>query len=114
MRPAEPSRRLPRLFTGRLPLRLPVLSLRSLLPRSVAALSTVVPGRALAQADGARPPRSSLRGAAPGSRHAPGADAPADADADVREARRVVEIRVEGNRRVEAEAIRRALSTQGR
>ncbi len=89
-------------------MRLPVLSLRFLLPLLAAALWTVTPGRALAQADGGTPLPSEALPAAPS---APGANTPATPDREVREGE-VVDIRIEGNRRVEAEAIRRALRTR--
>ena len=61
-----------------------------------------MPGRALAQADGGTPPA-----AVPPAAQPP-ADAPISPDREVQEGE-VVDIRVEGNRRVEAEAVRRAL-----
>ncbi|WP_309897555.1 outer membrane protein assembly factor BamA [Archangium sp.] len=63
-----------------------------------------MPGRALAQADGGTPPA-----AVPPAQ--PPADAPISPDREVQEGE-VVDIRVEGNRRVEAEAVRRALRTK--
>lgn len=62
----------------------------------------MTPGRVLAQTNTDAPPATS----APRS-----ADAPVDPDRQMREDE-VTDIRVEGNRRVEAEAIRRALRTQ--
>ncbi|WP_257461163.1 outer membrane protein assembly factor BamA [Archangium lipolyticum] len=71
-----------------------------------------MPGRVLAQADGGTPPGSVPPAALPSAPPAPGADTPAPpADREVREGE-VVDIRVEGNRRVEAEAVRRALRTK--
>jgi outer membrane protein insertion porin family len=70
-----------------------------------------MPGRALAQADGGTPPAPVPPAALPspaGDDTDPAAPAP---DREVREGE-VVDIRIEGNRRVEAEAIRRALKTQ--
>ncbi|HZH76342.1 MAG TPA: outer membrane protein assembly factor BamA [Archangium sp.] len=64
-----------------------------------------MPGRALAQADGGTPPA-----AVPPAAQPP-ADAPISPDREVQEGG-VVDIRVEGNRRVEAEAVRRALRTR--
>ena len=64
-----------------------------------------MPGRALAQADGGTPPA-----AVPPAAQPP-ADAPISPDREVQEGE-VVDIRVEGNRRVEAEAVRRALRTR--
>jgi outer membrane protein insertion porin family len=63
-----------------------------------------MPGRALAQVDGGTPPT-----VVPPA--APAADAPLSPDREVQEGE-VVDIRVEGNRRVEAEAVRRALRTR--
>jgi len=64
-----------------------------------------MPGRALAQADGGTPPA-----AVPPAAQPP-ADAPISPDREVQEGE-VVDIRVEGNRRVEAEAVRRTLRTK--
>jgi outer membrane protein insertion porin family len=75
-----------------------------------------MPGRVLAQADRGAPPASvpsealPPAPATPGS-EAPASDAPAAPDREVREGE-VADIRIEGNRRVEAEAIRRALRTK--
>ncbi len=71
----------------------------------------MLPGRALAQADGGTPPAPVPPAALPlpaGDEVDTGAPAP---DREVREGE-VVDIRIEGNRRVEAEAIRRALKTR--
>ena len=71
-----------------------------------------MPGRVLAQADEGTPPASVPPAALPSAPPTPGADTPAPpADREVREGE-VVDIRVEGNRRVEAEAVRRALRTK--
>jgi outer membrane protein insertion porin family len=71
-----------------------------------------MPGRVLAQADRGTPPASVPPAALPSAPPTPGADTPASpADREVREGE-VVDIRVEGNRRVEAEAVRRALRTK--
>ncbi|ATB32524.1 outer membrane protein assembly factor BamA [Melittangium boletus] len=63
-----------------------------------------MPGHVLAQEGGESPP------AAPAPAPPP-SDAPVDADREVREGE-VTDIRIEGNRRVESEAIRRVLRTQ--
>ncbi|WNG46341.1 outer membrane protein assembly factor BamA [Archangium minus] len=98
-------------FTGPIALRLPVLSLKFLLPLLV-AVWTVMPGRALAQADDrGTPPASVPPAALPPAPATPGSEAPVTPDREVREGE-VVEIRIEGNRRVESEAVRRALRTQ--
>jgi outer membrane protein insertion porin family len=94
-------------------LRSPVLSLKTLLPLLALTLWALVPGRAFAQAGtGApsAPPAGQTQ--APGTAKPP-LDAPVDEDAaDEEEGERVAEVRVEGNRRVEAEAVRRALVTK--
>lgn len=72
-------------------LRLPVLSLEKLVPLLAVILLALAPGHALAQ-----------------SGEGPPSDAPVAEDVE----NRVVEIRVEGNRRVESEAVRRALKTK--
>jgi outer membrane protein insertion porin family len=63
-----------------------------------------MPGRVLAQEGGDTPP-------APAATPAPSSDAPLDPAREVRPDE-VTDIRIEGNRRVESEAIRRALRTQ--
>ncbi|NMO19337.1 outer membrane protein assembly factor BamA [Pyxidicoccus fallax] len=106
-------------------MRLPVLSRKSLLPLLAVALFSLVPGRVHAQVDGgvsapapvpAVTSPSALDPAADadaGTPPATGAELPGDAPVSDEDATdRVVEIRVEGNRRVEAEAIRRALRTK--
>jgi outer membrane protein insertion porin family len=108
-------------------LRLPVLSRKSLLPLLAVALFSVVPGPARAQVDGGVPAPAPVPAVTSPSALDPGADADAGSppapeaerpvDAPVSEDsgdddERVVEIRVEGNRRVESEAIRRALRTK--
>lgn len=70
-----------------------------------------MPGRVLAQTDGSTPPASVPPAALPPAPAPPGAEAPANPNRQVREGE-VVDIRIEGNRRVEAEAVRRALHTQ--
>jgi outer membrane protein insertion porin family len=71
-----------------------------------------MPGRVLAQADRSTPPASVPPEALPPAPATPGSDAPAATpDREVREGE-VVDIRIEGNRRVESEAIRRALRTR--
>lgn len=107
-------------------MRLPVLSRKSLLPLLAVALFSLVPGPVRAQVDGgvsapapvpAVTSPSATRDATDGGT-TPELARPGDApvsDAPVAEGddeNRVVEIRVEGNRRVEAEAIRRALRTK--
>jgi outer membrane protein insertion porin family len=105
-------------------LRLPVLSRKSLLPLLAVALFSLVPGPVRAQVDGGVPAPAPVPAvtspsatqepadagpaapAPPLAQDAPVSDAPADDE------NRVVEIRVEGNKRVEAEAIRRALRTK--
>ncbi|MGZ3457800.1 MAG: outer membrane protein assembly factor BamA, partial [Archangium sp.] len=69
-----------------------------------------MPGRVLAQA-GSTPPALVPPAALPSAPVTPGAEAPAKPDHEVREGE-VVDIRIEGNRRVEAEAVRRALRTK--
>jgi outer membrane protein insertion porin family len=71
--------------------RLSFLSLKTLVPLLAVTLLALAPGRALAQAEGG---------------------APSDAPTAESEENRIVEVRVEGNRRVEAEAVRRALKTK--
>ncbi|NOJ78443.1 outer membrane protein assembly factor BamA [Myxococcus xanthus] len=102
---------MPRLFLAGLPLRHPVLSRKSLLPLLAVAMWSLVPGSVLAQEDeGAAVPEVTAP-AAPAD-VASGPALPDDAPVSPEDARRVVEVRVEGNRRVEAEAIRRALRTR--
>ncbi|XXF80548.1 outer membrane protein assembly factor BamA [Myxococcaceae bacterium GXIMD 01537] len=72
-------------------MRLPVLSLEKLVPLLAVTLLALAPGQALAQA---------------------GEGVSSDAPTAENEENRVVEVRVEGNRRVEAEAVRRALKTK--
>jgi outer membrane protein insertion porin family len=110
-------------------LRHSVLSRKSLLPLLAVALWALVPGPALAQEDGGVPSPAPLPGVTSPSNPAnpilapveadagtappaPQTEAPEDAPASADDENRVVEIRVEGNRRVEAEAIRRALRTK--
>jgi outer membrane protein insertion porin family len=90
-------------------LRSPVLSHKSLLLLAV-TLWALLPCQVLAQAEtgaAAAAPESAAPAASPAA-----ADAPVDADASQDQADRVIEVRVEGNRRVEAEAVRRALRTK--
>ncbi|WP_198956299.1 outer membrane protein assembly factor BamA [Archangium sp. Cb G35] len=71
-----------------------------------------MPGRVLAQADKATPPPASVPAEAlPPAPATPGSEAPAAPEREVREDE-VTDIRIEGNRRVEGEAIRRALRTK--
>jgi outer membrane protein insertion porin family len=103
-------------------LRLPVLSRKSLLPLLAVTLFSLVPGPVRAQVDGGVPapapvpavtsPSAQSPDADAGTAPAPGAELPDDAPVSADDENRVVEIRVEGNRRVEAEAIRRALRTK--
>jgi outer membrane protein insertion porin family len=112
-------------------LRLSVLSRKSLLPLLAVALWALVPGPALAQEDGgvpspaplpsvtspSNPANPALTPVAPDggtaeAAPAPEAEQPEDAPVSEDDERRVVEIRVEGNRRVEAEAVRRSLRTK--
>ncbi|WP_225413776.1 outer membrane protein assembly factor BamA [Stigmatella hybrida] len=88
-------------------LRFPVLSLKPFLTLLAVTLWALVPCRALAQAEVGAPQEPP----ATASPAAPPADAPVDA-VDEDQGERVVELRVEGNRRVETEAIRRALRTK--
>ncbi len=86
---------------------------RFLLSLLATALVALAPARALAQADGGTAPASEPAATppapeAPASEVAPEPPAPDEA---VREGQ-VVDVRVEGNRRVEAEAVRRALRTR--
>lgn len=100
-------------------MRLPVLPLRSWLPLIAATLVSLAPVRSFAQADAGTGvpgpsvpstalPRAGLADA--GTPPAPAEGAPAQAEEGAGD--RVVEIRVEGNRRVEAEVVRRALKTR--
>ncbi|HEX8705387.1 MAG TPA: POTRA domain-containing protein, partial [Myxococcaceae bacterium] len=92
-------------------MRSPVLSHKSLLLLAV-TLWALLPCQVLAQAETGAPataPEPAAPAAAPA---APASDAPVDADAPADQGERVVEVRVEGNRRVEAEAVRRALRTK--
>ncbi len=103
-------------------MRLPVLSRKSLLPLLAVTLFSLVPGPVRAQVDGGVPapapvpavtsPSAQSPDADAGTAPAPGAELPDDAPVSADDENRVVEIRVEGNRRVEAEAIRRALRTK--
>lgn len=88
-------------------MRSPVLSHKFLSLLAV-TLWALLPGRALAQAETGAPPAPPAE-AAPA---APAADAPVDEDAPQEQGERVIEVRIEGNRRVEAEAIRRTLRTK--
>ncbi|MDY7229968.1 outer membrane protein assembly factor BamA [Hyalangium rubrum] len=87
-------------------MRSPVLSHKFLLLLAV-TLWALLPCRALAQAETGAPPAP----AAETSPAAPVADAPLDEDTP-EQGERVIEVRIEGNRRVEAEAIRRTLRTK--
>ncbi|WP_240359767.1 outer membrane protein assembly factor BamA [Pyxidicoccus trucidator] len=104
-------------------MRLPVLSRKSLLPLLAVALFSLVPGRVRAQVDGGVPapapvpavtsPSATQAPADAGTpAPAPEAELPPDAPVSEDDENRVAEIRVEGNKRVEAEAIRRALRTK--
>ncbi|WP_223757412.1 outer membrane protein assembly factor BamA [Myxococcus sp. RHSTA-1-4] len=104
-------------------MRLPVLSRKSLLPLLAVALFSLVPGPVRAQVDGGvsapapvpavTSPSTPAGDADAGTAPAPEAERPGDAPvSEGDDEDRVVEIRVEGNRRVEAEAIRRALRTK--
>lgn len=97
-------------------MRHPVLSRKSLLPLIAVVLWSLVPGPVRAQVNGGAPSQApSPRPAAPTPQEperpsdAPVEEEPASSED---EANRVVEIRVEGNKRVEAEAVRRALRTK--
>ncbi|MCY1002566.1 outer membrane protein assembly factor BamA [Myxococcus sp. MISCRS1] len=97
-------------------MRHPVLSRKSLLPLLAVVLWSLVPGSVQAQVNGGAPSEapvpSSPAPATPTPARPP--DAPVDEEAPPEDGDpdRVVEIRVEGNKRVEAEAIRRALRTR--
>ncbi|MCP3169159.1 outer membrane protein assembly factor BamA [Myxococcus qinghaiensis] len=98
-------------------MRHPVLSRKSLLPLLAVVLWSLVPGSVQAQVNGGAPsatPVPSTPAPAPERpQDAPVDTAPADeAPASEDDLNRVVEVRVEGNKRVEAEAIRRALRTK--
>lgn len=108
-------------------MRLPVLSRKSLLPLLAVALSSLVSGPARAQVDGGVPapapvpavtspssaqPPADAGTPAEAAPAAPEAERPEDVPLAANDENRVVEIRVEGNKRVEAEAIRRALRTK--
>ena len=104
-------------------MRLPVLSRKSLLLLLAVALSSLVPGTVRAQVDGGvsapapvpavTSPSATQEPADAGpTAPAPEAALPQDAPVSPDDENRVVEIRVEGNKRVEAEAIRRALRTK--
>ncbi|MCE9672964.1 outer membrane protein assembly factor BamA [Myxococcus stipitatus] len=91
-----------------------VLSRKSLLPLVAVALWSLVPGSVLAQVDGGVPAPAPVP-AAPAT-PAPGTGRPSDAPVEEPSEEvapdTVVEVRVEGNKRVEAEAVRRALRTK--
>ncbi|MCP3144763.1 outer membrane protein assembly factor BamA [Pyxidicoccus sp. QH1ED-7-1] len=106
-------------------MRLPVLSRKSLLPLLAVTLCSLVPGPSWAQADGGVPAPAPVPAVTspsavtqeadagtPAPAPTPGADLPVDAPVSEDDDNKVVEVRVEGNRRVEAEAIRRALRTK--
>jgi outer membrane protein insertion porin family len=91
-------------------LRSPVLPHKTLLPLLALTLWALVPCRALAQAQTGAP---AAKAPAPDTA-APPADAPVEKELPPAEdsGERVVEVRIEGNRRVESEAVRRALVTK--
>ncbi|WP_233587642.1 outer membrane protein assembly factor BamA [Corallococcus sp. CA049B] len=105
-------------------MRLTVLR-KSLLPLLAVALWALGPVSASAQVDvdagtpavvppstPAATPVSPPDGGAPSGADAPLASSPDDEDTNVSSSDRVVEIRIEGNRRVESEAVRRAMRTR--
>ncbi|QAT84144.1 OMP85 family outer membrane protein [Corallococcus coralloides] len=105
-------------------MRLTVLR-KSLLPLLAVALWALGPVSAYAQVDvdagspavvppstPAATPVSPPDGGAPSGADAPLASSPDDEDTNVSSSDRVVEIRIEGNRRVESEAVRRAMRTR--
>jgi outer membrane protein insertion porin family len=95
-------------------LRFPVLPHKTLLTLLAMTLWALAPCRALAQAGTGTPPASpAAQPQAPETATSP-ADAPVDEEASSAEQQgeRVLEVRIEGNRRVEAEAIRRVLVTK--
>ncbi|MBZ4335377.1 outer membrane protein assembly factor BamA [Corallococcus sp. AS-1-6] len=115
---------MPRLFLAGLHLRLTVLR-KSLLPLLAVALWALGPVSAYAQVDvdagsptvvppstPAATPVSPPDGGTPTGADVPLASSPDDEDTNVSPSDRVVEIRIEGNRRVESEAVRRALRTR--
>ncbi|MFL5345227.1 MAG: outer membrane protein assembly factor BamA [Hyalangium sp.] len=77
-------------------------------------LWALVPGRALAQAQTGAPAAPPATGAQAPAAATPPADAPVEEElpSGQEQSERVVEVRVEGNHRVEAEAVRRALVTK--
>ncbi len=95
-------------------MRSPVLPHKTLLPLLAMMLWALVPGRALAQAQAGAPATPPATGAQAPATATPPSDAPVEEElpAGQEQGERVVEIRVEGNHRVEAEAIRRALVTK--
>ncbi|HVG58736.1 MAG TPA: POTRA domain-containing protein, partial [Hyalangium sp.] len=89
-------------------MRFPVLPHKTLLTLLAMTLWALAPCRALAQAGTGTPPApSAAQPQAPDTASSP-ADAPVDEEAPTAEQQgeRVIEIRVEGNRRVEADTIR--------
>jgi outer membrane protein insertion porin family len=95
-------------------LRFPVLPLKTLLTLLAMTLWALAPCRALAQAGTGTPPAPPAAQPQAPDTVTPSADAPVDEEASAAEQQgeRVLEIRIEGNRRVEAEAIRRVLVTK--
>ena len=92
-------------------MRSPVLSHKSLLLLAV-TLWALLPCQVLAQAETGAPAPASETAAPAAAPAAAAEDAPVDAASPEDQGERVVEVRVEGNRRVEAEAVRRALRTK--
>ncbi len=92
-------------------MRSPVLSRKTLLPLMALMLWALVPCRALAQAQTGTP--ATPPAAQPPAPATPPADAPVEElPAAGEQGDRVLDVRIEGNRRVESEAIRRALITK--
>ena len=91
-----------------------VLSRKSLLPLVAVALWSLVPGSVLAQVDGGAPAPAPVPAAPATPAPGPGrpSDAPVEEPSEEVDPDTVVEVRVEGNKRVEAEAVRRALRTK--
>lgn len=95
-------------------MRSPVLPHKTLLPLLAMTLFALAPCHALAQAGTGSPPASPAEQPQAPATATPPADTPVDEEAPSAEQQgeRVIEVRIEGNRRVEAEAIRRALVTK--
>lgn len=94
-------------------MRSPVLSRKTLLPLMALTLWALVPCRALAQAQTGTPATPPAAPAQTPDTTTPPSDAPVEElPAEGEQGAKVLEIRIEGNRRVEAEAIRRVMVTK--